>query len=257
MPGIVLGPDAMQQLPPDGDPPDAAAMTTKAPPTEVDPTLPRTASEDPTTVRDDAPPRQAAPRPRAGQPEETAARPRVHLVVGPVGAGKSTYATALAARERALRLTLDDWMARLFRPDRPPTGVVPWYVERAARCVAQIQVVARAALALGANVVLEIGLLRREERAAFYAWADAHAPAADLVVHALDAPRGVRRARVERRNHDRGPTFSIEVPPAVFELASDLWEPLDDDERTSRDVRLVDTGDQDRDSSATRSSSRS
>src|SRR5688500_7324961 len=32
--------------------------------------------------------------------------PRIHLIVGPVGAGKSTFATELATRHRALRLTL-------------------------------------------------------------------------------------------------------------------------------------------------------
>lgn len=32
------------------------------------------------------------------------------------------------------------------------------------------------------------------------------------------------------------------VPLEVFELASDLWEPLDEDERRGRDVRTVMTG---------------
>ena len=56
---------------------------------------------------------------------------------------------------------------------------------------------------------------------------------------ARDAPRDVRRERVERRNRDQGATFSMVVPPAIFELASDMWEPLDDDERAGRDVRDV------------------
>lgn len=197
-------------------------MTTKAPPTEVGSTPTRTASEDPTNVRP--------------------AAPQVHLVVGPVGAGKSTYAARLAGETRALRLTLDDWMTRLFRPDRPPTGVVPWYVERAARCVDQIWIVARAALALGIDVVLEIGLLARVQREAFYRRVEETAPGARLTVHVLDADRDVRRARVARRNEERGPTFAMEVPPDVFELASDLWEPPGDDEAAGRDLRHVWSG---------------
>ena len=155
-------------------------------------------------------------------------RAQAHLVIGPVGAGKSTYALGLAQRERALRLTLDQWMAALFRPDRPSTGVMEWYRERAARSVEQIWSVAREVLALGTSVVLEIGLLDRSGRESFYARLDSEGIA--FTVHVLDAPREVRRERVERRNRERGPTFSMVVPPDVFELASDLWEPPGVDE---------------------------
>jgi predicted kinase len=207
-------------------------MTTKAPPTPVGSTHARGANEDPSNVR---------PAPRPGQEARGApdGPPRVHLVIGPVGAGKSTHAIALAADTGALRLTLDDWMTRLFRPDRPPSGVVPWYVERAARCVDQIWVVARAALALGIDVVLEIGLLARSQREAFYARVADTAPHARLVVHVIDADRDVRRARVARRNVERGATFAMEVPAEVFELASDLWEAPGDEEAAGLDLRRV------------------
>ena len=46
-----------------------------------------------------------------------AAAPCVHLVSGPVGAGKSTHARALAAREAAVRFAIDDGMHGLFAPD--------------------------------------------------------------------------------------------------------------------------------------------
>ncbi len=160
---------------------------------------------------------------------------RLHLVIGPVGAGKSTFVLALCREHRALGLHLDAWMAELFRPDRPETGVVAWYVERAGRCVEQIWKVAARALDAEMSVVLGIGLLRRREREAFYrrAKATGHAP----VVYVLDAPREVRRARVERRNLERGATFSMVVPPDVFEMASDMWEPPDEAECSAQDVR--------------------
>ena len=60
---------------------------------------------------------------------------------------------------------------------------------------------------------------------------------AALSVTALDAPIEVRRARVLQRNLDRGPTFSVEVPPEFFEIASAAWEPPDADERAAREVR--------------------
>jgi len=170
--------------------------------------------------------------------------PRIHLVIGPVGAGKSTYSSGLAREHAAIRLTLDEWMSRLMSPDRPDTGVMEWYVARAARCIDQIWSVAVTVLELGTGVILEIGLLKQSEREAFYQRvADA---GFDLTIHALDASRDVRRQRVNERNHARGSTFSMVVPPAVFELASDLWEPLDPVECESRDVRFIRTDAPDR-----------
>ncbi len=162
---------------------------------------------------------------------------QLHLIVGPVGAGKSTFAQQLAAERRAVRLTLDDWMTRLFSPDRPESGVMEWYVERAARCVDQIWRVAGSLIDAGTDVILEIGLIRRDARARLLERVDAAGDT--LTVYVLEAPREVRRERVERRDREHGATFSMVVPPHFFELASDLWQPLDDDECEGREVRFV------------------
>jgi predicted kinase len=145
----------------------------------------------------------------------------------------------LAQSRLAVRLTLDEWMATLFRPDRPDVGVIDWYVERSARCIEQIWAVALQVLGAGKDVVLEIGLLRRHEREAFYRRIeDAEL---DLVIHVLDAARDVRRERVMHRNRVAGPTFSMVVPLEVFEYASDLWEPPSDEECSGREVSLIRT----------------
>jgi predicted kinase len=163
--------------------------------------------------------------------------PRIHLIIGPVGAGKSTFAIGLSKERRALRIALDEWMTVLFRPDRPATGVMEWYLERTDRCVEQIWRVSESALAAGTDVVLEIGLIRRSDRERFYERVDA--AGLDLTVYVLDAERELRRERVARRNLERGATFSMEVPPHVFELASDMWEPPEDVECDDREVRFV------------------
>ncbi len=159
----------------------------------------------------------------------------VHVVIGPVGSGKSTYALGLCREHAAVRFTLDEWFTSLFSPDRPASGVVEWYVERAARCVEQIWRVARAVVESGTDVVLEVGLLRRAQREGFYAKLEEAGCA--YTVHVVDAPRDVRRERVLRRNEERGETFSMIVPMEIFEFASDQWEPPEDAEVEGRVVR--------------------
>jgi predicted kinase len=174
------------------------------------------------------------PSPRAPlRPEEDvslgsdppAAQGAIHLLLGPVGAGKSTLALELAREHRAVRLTLDEWMVRLFSEDRPGSGVVEWYRERARRTVSQIWAVTTLLVERGIDVVLELGLIVRAEREGFYVLVR-HA-GLKLTIHVVDAPRDVRRERVLERNRSRGATFSMVVPEAIFELASDLWEPPD------------------------------
>ncbi|HET9956485.1 MAG TPA: AAA family ATPase, partial [Polyangiaceae bacterium] len=179
---------------------------------------------------------QAGISPRDGLYERS---PRVHLVVGPVGAGKSTLALQLARQHRALRLTLDAWMTTLFSRDRPERALIPWYIERAERCTQQIWSVAQAALEIGTDVVLEIGLIQREPRLRF--WDRLTESGADVVMYVVEADREVRRRRVEARNRERGATFSMLVPPDVFELASDLWEAPDASECADRQVVFLRT----------------
>lgn len=64
---------------------------------------------------------------------------RVHLLIGPVGAGKSTYATTLADHLPGVRLTLDDWMSALYGDDPRPPDRMAWYAERTERCLGLIR----------------------------------------------------------------------------------------------------------------------
>jgi predicted kinase len=162
---------------------------------------------------------------------------RIHLVIGPVAAGKSTFALDLCRAHRAVRMNLDEWMAELFRPDRPNANVMEWYVERTARCIEVIWRQAARTIDAGTDVVLEIGLILRHDRARFYERVNAGGYA--ITVYVLDAPRDVRRERVLRRNQERGETFSMVVPLPFFELASDLWEPPDEAECRGRHVQFL------------------
>ena len=165
--------------------------------------------------------------------------PVIHLVEGPVGSGKSTYAAKLGGEHAAPRLILDEWMATLFRADRPETDVMAWYMERKRRCIEQIWNVASDLIGTGSNVVLELGLIQRQDREDFYSRADA--VGYPLKIHVLDAPRDVRRQRVRERNAVQGSTFSMVVPDEIFELASDLWQVPDEQECAQRNICFIST----------------
>ena len=145
------------------------------------------------------------------------------MIFGPCGAGKTTYAHALARREGAVPFVLDDWGARLFGPDVHGPIDFGWMVERLGRCEAQILLTAADVLAVGTPVILDIGAMRRVNRERIRQLA--HAKSLVLQWHFVDAPREVRRARVADRNTAKGATFVREVPPEMFELMEQLYEP--------------------------------
>ena len=149
--------------------------------------------------------------------------PTLHAIFGPCGAGKTTYAHTFARREGVVAFILDDWMARLFGPDIPEPIEYAWMLERVGRCEAQIWSTAAAVLAAGTSVILDIGLMRRADRARVQAIAEG--AGLPLKWHFVDAPLEVRRARVAGRNTVRGEGFAIEVTPEMFEFIEGVYEP--------------------------------
>ena len=80
--------------------------------------------------------------------------PTVHLIEGPVGAGKSTFAAVLASRTDGVHIALDEWFAKLFSPDRPAGDFVSWYVDRKERLTDLIWRHSEHLLASGKDVIL-------------------------------------------------------------------------------------------------------
>jgi predicted kinase len=154
--------------------------------------------------------------------------PTVHLICGAIGAGKTTYARALADRVRGVRFSIDEWIANLFLPDRRPDLDLAWVIERTARCEAQMWVVADALLARGVDVVFDVGLSKREHRERFRL--RAAQVGADPKLHYLDVEEATRRARVRARNAERSGPFSFEVTDAMFDFMENVFEAPGDDE---------------------------
>ena len=146
----------------------------------------------------------------------------LHVIFGPCGAGKTTYAHALARREGAVAFVLDEWGARLFGPDVSGPLDFGWMLERLGRCQALIWSTAGAVLEAGTPVVLDLGLMRRAHRERIRTMGEQ--AGRSMQWHFVDAPPAVRRARVAARNDTKGETFAREVPSEMFDMFESLYE---------------------------------
>ena len=142
--------------------------------------------------------------------------------------GKTTLAKQIERERSALRLTPDEWIARLFGADvagaaldaaRDPVEAALW--ELAARV-----------LALGVDVILDFGFWTRSEREDFRARAARFGARSEI--HFTDAPEDVLLTRLAARN-SRLPPGTFRIDEARFKLWLRLFEPPTEDERTQRD----------------------
>ena len=146
----------------------------------------------------------------------------VHLIAGPQGAGKSTYARRLADETGGVRFSIDEWMHQLYGPDLPTPLDIGWIMERVRRCEQRIWTTASEYATTGGDVVLDLGFTTVANRTEF---ADrARAAALPVRLHLVDAPHDIRTARVLARNADRGDTFAFEVTPEMFDFMESRFE---------------------------------
>jgi len=161
----------------------------------------------------------------------------IHMICGPVGAGKTTYAVALAKKLGAVRFSIDDWISTLFFPDKPDPLSYDWAVARAVRCEARIMAVSRDVLDLGLDVIWDMGFMERSQRDRIFA--DAARMPHGARVHALDAPADERRARVMQRNVEKPDGYVMDVTTAIFDFMEQRSSPMSADEAS--DIVRIDT----------------
>lgn len=119
--------------------------------------------------------------------------PTLHLLVGYVGAGKTTLARQLAT-DGAVRFTLDQWMLDLY-------DLTPYddeYGARASRCKEVIWKVAADVLDAGIDVVLDWSQWSRDHRSHWSARGVDRG--AQVLVHYIDTPLAESVRRVVARN---------------------------------------------------------
>jgi predicted kinase len=134
------------------------------------------------------------------------------LICGLPGAGKTTLAKELEVSQPALRLCPDEWIAAIIAD---ATDIAE--LDRLRAPVESIQWdVAKRALVLGVDVVLEWGFWSKEERR--YYRSQAEALGAQVELRYLEVERDELWARLSVRNTNLPPgTF------AVTEVQLDLW----------------------------------
>jgi predicted kinase len=121
--------------------------------------------------------------------------PRLIIVCGLPGTGKTTLASALEGRFRAVRFAPDEWMDALL--------IDIYDEERRAKIEALQWKLSQELLAVGLTVIIEWGTWRRSERDTLRLGARALGAAVEL--HYLSAPLDVLFDRVRRRGKENPP----------------------------------------------------
>ena len=127
--------------------------------------------------------------------ERSATGPRLIVVCGLPGSGKTTFSKALENRLGAVRFSADDWMDAL--------SIDLYDEERRGKIEALQWKFGRELLALGLTVIIEWGTWGRSERDTLRLGARALGAAVEL--HYLTAPADVLLDRIQRRGQEKPP----------------------------------------------------
>lgn len=154
----------------------------------------------------------------------------IHLICGPIGAGKTTYTQALATKLNAVYFSEDEWLNELFVPDAPeglldePMQVVgAWAGEKYQRCRHQIWRTCQQLLINNVTVILDGASATVEQRDLIRQKAINHN--VDFQLHYVNADASIRSDRVLNRNKEKGETYSLEVTPEMFAYTEAFFEP--------------------------------
>lgn len=152
----------------------------------------------------------------------------IHLIVGNTGAGKTTYSQELKKKTNGIIFSIDTWNNTLFIPDKTETDGLGWFLERIERSESLIQKLCVQLNESGVDAILDLGLSKFDHREKFRQFAlENKIP---VLLHYLDVPKNVRRARILKRNSEQGSTYEFEVSEANFDFMESWFEPPSSEE---------------------------
>jgi predicted kinase len=149
--------------------------------------------------------------------EDRSRLPKLIIVCGLPGSGKTTHAKRLEGELGAVRFCPDEWMNA--------AAIDLWEEDRRGKIEALQWELGKRLLALGLTVIIEWGTWGRSERDALRL--EARALGASVELHYLSASADVLFARIQRRGTESPPItrdtvlrwFELFQPPTTEELA--------------------------------------
>lgn len=142
------------------------------------------------------------------RPAPRADAPTLYVMVGLPASGKTTRAKEIERDCKALRLTPDEWMIPLFTDLAPRPFGQSLAGEKRDILEGRFVWLARRALQLGTNVVLDFGVWSKDERSALHHLALATSARFRLVYLEVHEEEQVRRVE-ERNARESATTFAI------------------------------------------------
>jgi predicted kinase len=153
----------------------------------------------------------------------TSPSPRLYLICGLPGSGKTTTAKRLEQEKQALRLSPDEWISPILKD---PQDLVELSRLRSPIEALQWDVVKRV-LQLGANVILENGFWLRRERLDYLS--QGKALGAEVELYYCEASLPELWQRISKRNNNL-PEATFSVTKEQLELWHSWFEAPQEDE---------------------------
>jgi predicted kinase len=147
----------------------------------------------------------------------------LHLMIGLPCSGKTTYAKKLAIQENAIVFTPDVWHLKLFGHDFPG----PYHDKRRIDIENLIWDVAKEALLIGSNVILDFGFWGKSERDDFRQ--RAHELGINFKMHYQDVSYEELFRRLEVRNENL-PEGTFKIPKSEMEKFVGMFQKPTKDE---------------------------
>lgn len=122
-------------------------------------------------------------------------KPKLHIICGFVGSGKTTLAKKLEKQYKAARFSTDEWMIGLFDFNG---NFGKKYIQTKKLCKEFIWKLSKRLLLSGQDVILDFGFWSRKERALYRK--RARSIGAKTILYFLDVPYGLLKKRIASRN---------------------------------------------------------